>query len=110
MTTTTTTTPTTTTPTTTTSGAGKAKGKGITRWIEDRSEGGVDRVWRVLRRRPYLGVAAAAGAAFALATALGPVEIAFAAGAGYAAYLTLKKGEPPSQAVKDALRVESEIG
>jgi hypothetical protein len=87
----------------------RQKSSQLSSWIEARTEGGFDRVWRVLRRRPYMGVVAATGTAFALATLLGPVEIAFAIGSGYAAYLILKKGEPPSKAVKDALEVEGEI-
>jgi hypothetical protein len=86
--------------------------------MEQIGEGGIfersiartgDMLWRLLKPRPYFGVAMAAGTGLALATLLGATEIAIAAAAGYAAYQILKKDVPPSEALGEAIRLEREV-
>jgi len=69
-----------------------------------------DVLWRRMRRRPYLGVAATGAAALALASFVGVGELAFACFAGYAMFNMLRRHEPPSQAFHDAARIEKELG
>jgi uncharacterized membrane protein len=69
-----------------------------------------DVVWRRLRRRPYFGVALTSVAALALASVFGVGEIAVACLAGYGMFKVLRRHEPPSQAFRDIVRVEKELG
>jgi hypothetical protein len=69
-----------------------------------------DVVWRRLRRRPYVGVALTSVAALALASFVGVGEIAVACLAGYGMFKVLRRHEPPSQAFRDLVRVERELG
>jgi len=69
-----------------------------------------DVVWRRLRRRPYVGVALTSATALALASFVGVGEIAVACLAGYGMFKVLRRHEPPSQAFRDAVRVERELG
>jgi hypothetical protein len=73
-------------------------GRGFLRGTERQIEGASDSVWRVFRRRPYMGVALLAAAGFGLATWLGPGEVAAAVAAGYVGYLVLRRRVPPSKA------------
>jgi hypothetical protein len=72
-------------------------------------EAGADRVWRVLKLRPYLGIAVAAGAGLLAAYTVGPAELAIAIAAGYAAYQVLTLKLPPSQALRNAARIEQTL-
>jgi hypothetical protein len=78
--------------------------------LESVAERGGDAVWRRLKHRPYLGVVLFGAAGLALASTVGAAEIAMGLVAGYAAYLVLKKNEPPSQAMRDARELGREIG
>lgn len=71
--------------------------------VEVRFEGAGDVLWRVFRRRAYVGVTIAAGGAAALAALIGPGELAAAAMAGYMAYLVLRRHVPPSKAFEKAV-------
>src|SRR5262249_20104687 len=79
----------------------------------DQIETGIERsaelVWRVLRKRPMLGVAMAAGAGLFIAELVGAGELAFAGALGYGAYQMLKKNKPPAEALHDAMKVEREL-
>lgn len=69
-----------------------------------------DAVWRRMRHRPYLGVALTSGAALALASFVGVGELAVAGLAGYAMFKMLRRHEPPSQAFREAARIEKQLG
>lgn len=69
-----------------------------------------DVMWRRLRHRPYVGVALTSAAALALASFVGVGEIAVACLAGYGMFKVLRRHEPPSQAFRDAARIEKELG
>lgn len=68
-----------------------------------------DHLWRVFRRRPYVGAVLAGAAGLGLASALGVAELAVAVGAGYAAYQVLKYRMSPTQAVRKAFELEEPI-
>jgi hypothetical protein len=53
-----------------------------------------------------LGVASAATVGFGLAVTLGASELLVGFAAGYAAYLILQKGEPPSKAIEQAAKLD----
>jgi hypothetical protein len=72
---------------------------------EDLVESAGDKIWRALRRRPYLGVAVTAAGGVWVATVLGVAELAFGMALGYVAYLTLKKRLPPSEALLETIRI-----
>jgi hypothetical protein len=65
-------------------------------------------LWRQLKRRPYVGIALAAGAAFGAATVIGAAELAITVGAGYAAFRILKEKVAPGQASRGAEGLEKE--
>ena len=69
-----------------------------------------DAVWRRLRHRPYLGVAATGAATLALASFVGVGELAVACFAGYAMFKMLRRHEPPSQAFREVAQVEKQLG
>jgi hypothetical protein len=65
------------------------------------------KVWKAMKKRPSLGVLAAAAAGFALASSVGVGEVVIGIFAGYAAYQVLAEGIP----VKDAaVHAAEEIG
>jgi hypothetical protein len=74
-------------------------------WIERRIGIGGDGLWRALKTRPFLGVAAATTLGFGLAVTLGASELIVGVAAGYAAYLILQKGEPPTKAIEKAAKL-----
>ncbi len=78
--------------------------------VENLVEHGADRLWRRLRRRPYVGVVLAGGLGVLLADFVGVGEIAIGALVAYAAYQMLAKNEPPSKALRQALGLEKELG
>lgn len=84
-------------------------GRRATAMLERAAERAADHAWRRLRRRPYLGVAAAGAAGIALASAVGIAELAVGVFAAYAAYGILVKKEPPSQALRDAAKIERDV-
>jgi hypothetical protein len=69
-----------------------------------------DAVWRRMRHRPYLGVALTSATALAVASFVGVGELAVAGLAGYAMYKMLVRHEPPSQAFREAARIEKDLG
>lgn len=86
----------------------KVVGRGTER-VERQFERGAAVIWRALRRRPLLGVALAGGAGLFAAEFVGVAELALAGAAGYFAYQVLKKGQPPAEAIREAMRVEREL-
>src|SRR5262249_42043191 len=72
---------------------------------EDLAESAGDKLWRALRRRPYLGVAVTAAGGVWLASVIGVAELAFGAAVGYATYLILKKRMSPSRALRETIRI-----
>lgn len=81
----------------------------VTAVVENAAERVADRAWLRMRRRPYLAVTLATGAGIAVASAVGVAELGFGLFVGYAAYQMLIKHEPPSQAVRDAARLEKDL-
>jgi hypothetical protein len=77
--------------------------------LDNVAEGMLDFVWRELKRRPYVGVAAIGAGGCALASLVGVAEIAFGVATGYAAYQLLLNQEPPSKAIRDAAEVGREL-
>jgi hypothetical protein len=77
--------------------------------MESLAEQEVDAAWRVLHRRPYIGIALVAGAALAVATFLGAAEVGFTLLVGYAAYEVLKKGEAPSEALRRVASMKEKL-
>jgi hypothetical protein len=80
------------------------------RFIDHQAARAGDVAWRLLRRRPYLGMAMAAGAAFVAATTIGVAEVAITVGAAYAAYQVLKLNVPPSKALRKTIELEEGLG
>lgn len=78
--------------------------------FEHSAEAVGDVVWRRMRHRPYLGVAATGAAALALASFVGVGELAVACLAGYAMFKMLRRHEPPSQAFREAGQLEKQLG
>jgi hypothetical protein len=74
-------------------------------WMEGRLGNGGDFVWRSLRSRPLIGVAAAAALGLGLAVTVGAGELAIAFATGYAAYQVLQRHEPPSKAIEKAAKI-----
>jgi hypothetical protein len=72
---------------------------------EDLAESAGDKIWKSLRRRPYLGVAITAAGGVGIATVFGVAELAFGVAVGYVAYLVLKKRMPPSEALRETIRI-----
>jgi len=72
---------------------------------EDLAERTGDKIWRALRKPPYLGVAATAAGGVWVASMLGVAELAFGIALGYLAYLVLEKGLPPSEALRETIRI-----
>jgi hypothetical protein len=77
--------------------------------MEGVAERAGDRLWALLRKRPYLAVAATGALGFAAASAFGVGEIAFGIFAAYFAYQMLAQHEPPSKAFRSAAEIEEEI-
>ncbi len=61
------------------------------------------RLWKQLKRRPSVGVAATGAAALALASLVGVGELTIALVAGYAAYQVLRDGVAPGIAAHHAV-------
>lgn len=72
---------------------------------EGLAESAGDRIWRALRRRPYLGVAVTTAGGVWVASMFGVAELAFGIAAGYAAYLVLEEHMSPSQALRETIRI-----
>jgi hypothetical protein len=66
------------------------------------------RAWRVVEKRPSIGVLVVAGLALVAAEAIGAAELAFAVGAGYAAYQVIAKGRPLPEAVRDGAQIATQ--
>jgi hypothetical protein len=66
-----------------------------------------DKAWLAMKRRPSLGVLAAAGLGVALASAIGVGELAIGLVAGYGAFQVLAEGVPLKDVVR---RAAEEVG
>lgn len=68
------------------------------------AKSGGERVWRAMKRHPFVSVLAVAVSGTALAAAVGVAELTFGAALGYAAYKVLREGEPPLEAIEEVER------
>ena len=83
--------------------------KKTTRALEHGFERAGDVFWKMLKRRPYVGVGLAVGAGLGAAMVIGAAELGIGIAAGYAAYQMLKRHAPPSEALRKALNLEKDI-
>ncbi|MGE5180476.1 MAG: hypothetical protein ACM31C_00355 [Acidobacteriota bacterium] len=68
------------------------------------------RIWKQLKTRPSVGVAATGAAALALASLVGAGELTIALVAGYAAYQVLREGVAPGVAAHRAAEEIERLG
>ena len=79
-------------------------GKGRLAVVEDRAKNAGAKVWRLLKSRPYAGIAAASALGFGVASATGVGELAIAVLCGYAAYEVLRRGQPVGETVEEVVK------
>jgi hypothetical protein len=72
--------------------------------IEDTVKLGGTRVWRAMKRHPFLTMAALGVCGVAAASAIGVGELVVGSVLAFAAYKVLREGEPPLQALEEAER------
>jgi hypothetical protein len=72
--------------------------------VEDKAKTAGEKVWIVMKKRPYFGIGVVSMAGFALATATGVGELAIGVLCGYAAYEVLRRGRPVGQTVEEVVR------
>jgi hypothetical protein len=73
-------------------------------WVEERVKATGAVLWRELRKRPSLGVLVVGGAGIALASFVGVGELTVGVFAAYGAYLVLREGMPPVDAVVEVFQ------
>jgi hypothetical protein len=71
--------------------------------IEEAIKRKAERLWTELKKRPSLGVLLSGGLGLGLASVVGAGEMVVAISAAYAAYLVLREGVPPVQAVEKTM-------
>ena len=78
---------------------------GYLRATENRLKRDLNRGWRLLKARPFLGVALISGATFALASTVGVGELMITMAVAYGTYLVLREGVPVNQAAEEAFKL-----
>jgi hypothetical protein len=68
--------------------------------FEEKLKSGGAAVWRVMKRHPFLAMAAIAVGGVAAASTVGAAEIWFGGALAFAAYKVLREGEPPMRVLQ----------
>ncbi len=78
--------------------------------VEDRAKTAGTKVWDVMKKRPYAGVAAVSALGFAVASTVGVGELAVAVLFGYGAFEVLRRGRPVGECVEEVVRDMGHMG
>ncbi len=83
----------------------RAPGGTVRARVENRLKRDLTRGWRLLKARPFLGVALASGTTLALASAVGVGELVVTMAVAYGTYLVLREGVPVNQAAEEMFKL-----
>jgi hypothetical protein len=78
--------------------------------LEGMLKTGGARLWRAMKRHPFLSMAALAVGGIGMAAAVGAAELWFGGALAFAAYKILREGEPPLQALQELEKELTEGG
>jgi hypothetical protein len=79
------------------------------REVENRLKRGGARLWAELKKRPYLGIAAAGVGGVAIAAAIGVGELAIGIAVAYGMFNVLVRGESAEEAAREVAREVEKI-